>query len=56
MDEISLDVSSVTSKYIERPQTVSTEGTSDITTYLILLVFGLVFLELYVIHRRRELF
>lgn len=56
VNEVSLDVSSLTSKYIERPQTVSTEGTSDITTYLILLVFGLVFLELYVIHRRRELF
>jgi len=56
VDEVSLDVSSVTSKYIERPQTVSTEGTSDIIIYLILLVFCLVFLELYVIHRRRELF
>lgn len=54
--EISLDVSSIGSKLIERPETLSSEGKKDISSYLILVVLGLILLEIIIIQRRRELF
>ncbi|HUW67596.1 MAG TPA: BatA domain-containing protein [Candidatus Nanoarchaeia archaeon] len=54
--EISLDASSIGSKLIERPVTLSSEGKKDISAYLIWVVLGLILLELIIIQRRRELF
>jgi hypothetical protein len=56
VDDISLDASSLTSKYIERPETIRTEIQKDLSAYVIWAVLGLVLLELIVIQRRRELF
>jgi hypothetical protein len=54
--EVSLDASSVGSKLIERPETLSSEGKKDISAYLIWVVLGLILLEIIIIQRRRELF
>ena len=55
VNEISLDASSVTSRYIERPEVVREDVKKDITSYLIWVVLGLIILELIIIKRRREL-
>ncbi len=55
VNEISLDASSVTSRYIERPEVVREDVKKDITPYLIWAVLGLIILELIIIKRRREL-
>ncbi len=55
VNEISLDASSVTSRYIERPEVVRVDVKKDITPYLIWVVLGLIILELIIIKRRREL-
>ncbi|NOR59218.1 MAG: hypothetical protein GQ469_01090 [Methanosarcinales archaeon] len=55
VNEISLDASSVTSRYIERPEVVREDVKKDITPYLIWVVLGLIILELIIIKRRREL-
>ncbi|MBE0523187.1 MAG: BatA domain-containing protein [Methanosarcinales archaeon] len=54
--EISLDASSIGSKLIERPETLSSEGKKNISAYLIWVVLGLILLEIMIIQRRRELF
>ncbi|NIA03094.1 MAG: hypothetical protein GWP12_00930 [Nitrospirae bacterium] len=54
--EISLDASSIGSKLVERPETLSSEGKKDISAYLIWVVLGLILLELIIIQHRRELF
>jgi hypothetical protein len=54
--EISLDASSIGSKLIERPETLSSKGKKDISAYLIWVVLGLILLEIIIILRRRELF
>jgi len=55
VNEISLDASTVTSRYIERPEVVREDVKKDITPYLIWVVLGLIILELIIIKRRREL-
>jgi hypothetical protein len=55
VNEISLDASSVTSRYIERPEVVREDVKKDITPYLIWAVLGLIILELIIMKRRREL-
>ena len=55
VNEISLDASTITSKYIERPEVVREDVKKDITSYLIWVVLGLIILELIIIKRRREL-
>ena len=55
VNEISLDASTVTSRYIERPEVVRMDVKKDITPYLVWAVLGLIILELIIIKRRREL-
>ena len=55
VNEISLDASTVTSRYIERPEVVREDVKKDITPYFIWVVLGLIILELIIIKRRREL-
>ena len=55
VNEFSLDASTVTSRYIERPEVVREDVKKDITSYLIWVVLGLIILELIIIKRRREL-
>jgi len=55
VNEFSLDASTVTSRYIERPEVVRMDVKKDITPYLIWVVLGLIILELIIIKRRREL-
>ena len=55
VNEFSLDASTVTSRYIERPEVVRMDVKKDITSYLIWAVLGLIILELIIIKRRREL-
>lgn len=55
VNEISLDASTITSRYIERPEVVSEDVKKDITSYLIWVVLGLIILELIILKRRREL-
>ncbi len=55
VNEISLDASDVTSRYIERPEVVREDVKKDFTSYLIWVVLGLIILELIIIKRRREL-
>ena len=55
LNEFSLDASTVTSRYIERPEVVRMDVKKDITPYLIWVVLGLIILELIIIKRRREL-
>ncbi len=55
VNEISLDASTVTSRYIERPEVIREDVKKDITPYLIWVVLGLIILELIIIKRRREL-
>jgi hypothetical protein len=56
VNEVSLDAGSIGSRLIERPETISTEGEKDISSYLIWIVMGLILLEIILIQRRRELF
>ncbi|MDF1556607.1 MAG: VWA domain-containing protein [ANME-2 cluster archaeon] len=53
---ISIDASSITSRYIERPEEVRIEVKKELGPYLIWGVLGLLLLELIIIQRRRELF
>ena len=55
VNEFSLDASTVTSRYIERPEVIREDVKKDITSYLIWVVLGLIILELIIIKRRREL-
>jgi len=55
VNTFSLDASTVTSRYIERPEVVREDVKKDITPYLVWVVLGLVILELIIIKRRREL-
>jgi hypothetical protein len=55
VNDISLDVSTVTSRYTERPEVVREDVKKDITPYFIWAVLGLIILELIIIKRRREL-
>jgi len=55
VNTFSLDASTITSRYIERPEVVREDVKKDITPYLIWVVLGLVILELIIIKRRREL-
>jgi len=55
VNEFSLDASTLTSRYTERPEVVLEEVKRDITPYLIWVVLGLIILELIIIKRRREL-
>jgi hypothetical protein len=55
VNEISLDASDITSRYIERPEVVRVDVKKYFTSYLIWVVLGLIILELIIIKRRREL-
>ncbi len=55
VNEISLDASDITSRYIERPEVIREDVKKDFTSYLIWVVLGLIILELIIIKRRREL-
>ncbi len=55
VNEFSLDASTVTSRYIERPEVIREDVKKDITPYFIWVVLGLIILELIIIKRRREL-
>ncbi len=55
VNDISLDASTLTSRYIERPEVISEDVKKDITSYFIWVVLGLIILELIIIKRRREL-
>lgn len=55
VNEFSLDASTLTSRYTERPEVVREDVKKDLTPYLIWVVLGLIILELIIIKRRREL-
>ncbi|MBW6519196.1 MAG: VWA domain-containing protein [ANME-2 cluster archaeon] len=56
VDHISIDASTISSRYTERPEIVTSEVKKDLEPYLIWAVLGLLVLELIIILRRRELF
>ncbi len=56
VDRISIDASSISSRYTERPEVIRSEVKKDLSPYIILAVLGLLLLELIIILRRRELF
>jgi hypothetical protein len=56
VDHISIDASSISSRYTERPEVIRSEVKKDLSPYIILAVLGLLLVELIIILRRRELF
>ncbi|MCK4937198.1 MAG: BatA domain-containing protein [Methanosarcinales archaeon] len=56
VDHISIDASSTSSRYTERPEVIRSEVKKDLSPYIIWMVLGLLLLELIIILRRRELF
>ncbi|MCL7412517.1 MAG: VWA domain-containing protein [ANME-2 cluster archaeon] len=56
VDQFSINTSTITSRYTERPEIIRSQVKKDLVPYVIWAVLGLLLLELIIILRRREMF